>query len=48
MNAAALEVVKQFTDVVVAYGQSDEFRWVVFIPFVLSVARLQHVFSIRA
>ena len=26
MNAAAVEVVRQFVDVVVAYGQSDEFR----------------------
>jgi len=28
MNAAAVEVVKQFTDIVIAYGQSDEYRWV--------------------
>lgn len=26
MNAAAREVVRQFVDIVVAYGQSDEFR----------------------
>lgn len=26
MNAAATEVVRQFVDVVVAYGQSDEYR----------------------
>jgi tRNA(His) guanylyltransferase len=28
MNAAAIEVVKQFTDIVVAYGQSDEYSFV--------------------
>lgn len=28
MNAAAVEVVKQFTDIVVAYGQSDEYSFV--------------------
>ncbi|KAL1302674.1 hypothetical protein AAFC00_003038 [Neodothiora populina] len=28
MNAAAVEVVKQFTDIVIAYGQSDEFSFV--------------------
>lgn len=27
MNAAAVEVVKQFQDIVVAYGQSDEYRY---------------------
>lgn len=27
MNAAAVEVVKQFTDIVIAYGQSDEYRY---------------------
>jgi len=26
MNAAAVEVVRQFVDIVVAYGQSDEYR----------------------
>ncbi|THX55101.1 tRNAHis guanylyltransferase [Aureobasidium pullulans] len=28
MNAAAIEVVKQFTDIVIAYGQSDEYSFV--------------------
>jgi tRNA(His) guanylyltransferase len=28
MNAAAIEVVQQFTDIVVAYGQSDEYSFV--------------------
>lgn len=28
MNAAAVEVVKQFTDIVIAYGQSDEYSFV--------------------
>ena len=28
MNAAAVEVVKQFSDIVIAYGQSDEYSFV--------------------
>jgi tRNA(His) guanylyltransferase len=28
MNKAAIEVVKNIRDIIMAYGQSDEYRWV--------------------
>jgi len=28
MNKAAIEVVKNIRDIIIAYGQSDEYRWV--------------------
>ena len=28
MNKCAETVMKEFTDIVIAYGQSDEYRWV--------------------
>jgi len=45
MNAAAAEVVRQFVDVVVAYGQSDEYRYVFFVHVTLVTGVSFHFWS---